>query len=611
MAGFYNDTFTDPNGTLLNSHTADSGETYTGGTGFKIQNNRLYSDNVSSPLSRPSGVTSTEGDKINIYFHKLTDAGNAGITYGDSTGGQFGYLVRVRDTQLLEIFSISFGSFTKITDYTFSIADNTDFKVTIEFSNTVNTKISIDDVVVIDVATAVPSVNGNVYFRQNQPSTTTTGYHIDKIEYVGQTPPYPNALYPVDVVASDSGHLQHHTADSGQLYDMNKGARIATNRLYFDDGAAGREATYIGVVDAATDIEYNIDLDLYRHTDAGNVGVAFGVADDWTTGWLLRSAPLSKIQLWGISSLGGALTFIDEYVHSTGDGASLPAVQAQVRSGQIEVFVGGVSRFTHATATTKEGRLLLRGNASVTDVTGYHLNSITYTSITNGAGGPLVYNDTFTTEANGLDSGTMLIADISRVTSAQTEADEVQAAAIELPVVVSANQTEAGDVQTAAILAPSSVAANQSEGGDVQTAAIAGTQTANVTAAQTEVAELQVAAIQVIDVANVSANQAETGDTQAADIDVVEPANVTSNQSESGDTQTANIGDVPTSIISATQTEGAEVQSASILVISPREVSANQVESGETQIAAVNTAGFTTPKHHMTLLAENRIMRVG
>lgn len=429
MADLYNDTFTAANGTTIGDHTADSGQSYSANTGYKIHNNRLYSDNITNNYTQVQGfTTSLDGFTITMSLRKLTDAGNMGITFGDTTGGQSGYLVRASNGQKIQFYSITFGpTFNLLDEHVFSIADDTDMVVKIVAGD--STSIYLDDVLIMTEVTSNPNIQGNLFVRQNLAISTTTGYHLDSLSYAPETPPYPSGTYTVDVEGTDSGYLQHNTATSGQTYGLNKGARLGAQGLYFDNGSSGEDFdSYIKVDGATTDTEYDIDFDFYKHTDTGNVGIHFAGDSTLSTGWLLRAVSANKIQLWESGgAYPAAYVFINEYVHATGDGASLPAVQAQVRSGQIEVFVGGVSRFTHSTVASKEGNIYLRGSSAVTSTTGYHLNDITYTSITDGSGGPLVYNDTFSLASTGTGVGILDVVGISGFATATASSATITA----------------------------------------------------------------------------------------------------------------------------------------------------------------------------------------
>lgn len=415
MAFLYFDNFTDANGTLIHNHTADTGQSYDTNAGFKVQDNRLYCDDVTDNYVEIIGAADL-GDYFTVTanFRKVSDAGNMGFVVGGITNG---WLVRITSGQSLQLWKISGGGFSNQGNYVFSAADGTDLKITFERENGVTfpdiqqiVKVSLDDVVRIQPVEQAHAIDAKLGFRCNSVISSTTGYHIDDITYFSDTPPYPEATYTVDVDANDVNYLQLMQATSGHFYTQNKGARVQNGRVFFDNVASGELPSYVQVLDATCDTEYDIDLDVYRHTDAGNIGVVFGADAALDKGWLLRASTSSGVQLWEYTvSPTKPNTLINTYTHSTGDGATLPAIKAEVRSGQIEVFVGGVSRFTHTTATSKEGNLLLRGNSVVNASTGYHLDSITYTAVTNGAGGPLVYNDTFTNLVQGSGSGTLEI----------------------------------------------------------------------------------------------------------------------------------------------------------------------------------------------------------
>ena len=404
MATPYFDFMVDANGTAIHNHTANSGQAYSTNAGFKIQDNRLYCDDISNNLVEvQSGFTTDATFKADLNFRKVTDAGNMGITFGDSGSGfANGYLLRVNAGQQLRLWSLN-----PLTDkgiYNFSIADGQDFKVTIDASPG-NIDIYLDDVLRLDPLVSPNSAAGKLFFRSNVVFSSTTGYHLDSIAVYEDTPPYPKATYTVDVDGTDSGYLQYHDADSGQTYGPTNSFRLGSDRAYFE----GASTTFVPVESAICDVEYDIDANFYKHTDAGSFGVLFGSDATLQTGFYVQATTSERIQLWEIVS--GSPNFRNSYTHGTADGNPIPVVHIEVRSGQIEVFVGGVSRFTHINAANKEGQMYFRGASAVTATTGNHLSDVTYTAITNGAGGPLVYNDTFTQDTLGVGSGTLEITD--------------------------------------------------------------------------------------------------------------------------------------------------------------------------------------------------------
>ncbi len=423
MATFYRDTFTDADGTLIHNHTAETGHAYGTNTGFKIQNNRLYVDNATVKYAQALGVvTEDTTTKVVLTYRKLTDAGNLGITLGDTTGDQTGYHIRISVGQVLQLWQISSGSYTLLDSYVFSIPDDTEFTVRVETENpsptTVRTSVYMDDVLRIShepTFSTIPS-SGNLFLRGSVAVTTTTGYHLEDVRIVPDTPPYPVATYDLTAEVTRSSYLQQRQADTGQSYSINKALRVSPEGLYLASASSNQIGTILG---ATCDTEYDIELNLFQHThtDVHNFGVVFGSdTDDMSTftGFYLRGLYNKRVRL--LKYTAGSASVLGTYTHTTTDGSLIPAIKAEVRSNQIEVFVGGVSRFTAADSSSKEGSIHLRGTQAVTPTTGLHLDSITYTSVTDGAGGPLVYSDTFT-ETPASDSGALTVVDFTAVAS--------------------------------------------------------------------------------------------------------------------------------------------------------------------------------------------------
>jgi len=405
MATPYFDFFTDTNGTQIHNHTADSGQSYSTNTGFKVQDNRLYCDDITNNLVEVQSYTTDTTFKADLNFRKVTDAGNMGITFGDSGSGfADGYLLRVNAGQQLRLWSL--GPLTDKGTYNFTIADGQDFKVTIDASPG-NVDIYLDDVLRLDPLVSPNTAAGKMFIRSNVVASSTTGYHLDSLAVYADTPPYPVEDYTVDVDGTDHGYLQYHTSDSSHTYAPNKGLRLDTNRLFTEDATIVETA----VEGAICDVEYDIDMNFYRHTDTGSIGVIFGSDATLQTGFYLQATTPGRIGLWEFVS--GTPTFRAAYSHGVADGNPIPVTHAEVRSGQIEVFVGGVSRFTHVTAVNKEGQMYIRGAGNTTATTGNHMSDVSYTAITNGAGGPLVYSDTFTQETTGVGAGTLSIVDVA------------------------------------------------------------------------------------------------------------------------------------------------------------------------------------------------------
>ena len=181
-----------------------------------------------------------------------------------------------------------------------------------------------------------------------------------------------------DNFTDTNGTLIHnHTSDSGDSYGTNSGLEIQSNRLVCTD-ATTRLTQVTGFT---SDSEYTIDLDYYKYTNAGTLGIVFGnstVTTDVSDGYNLRIHTTGKIQLYTFSS--GFPTLLGEHNPLESDGTQLDTIRLKVSATDITVDYGATTDVITSsnTAHTRAGPLYIRAIVAATSSTGHHLDAITY-----------------------------------------------------------------------------------------------------------------------------------------------------------------------------------------------------------------------------------------
>lgn len=167
------------NGTIANTLTSDSGATYTGGSGFKIQDNRLYCDNITVPLLLIS-QTFPATYELDLNIHALSLAGNAGIiavcdgTYDDS------FLIRASSTNI-QMYNYTAGSPALVGEYAHGVTTGALPTIRVQVSPT-KVALVINDVEEIAYTGITNSATLNrIAYRCNSATTSTTGFHVESL----------------------------------------------------------------------------------------------------------------------------------------------------------------------------------------------------------------------------------------------------------------------------------------------------------------------------------------------------------------------------------------------------------------------------------------------
>lgn len=181
----YLDNFTDPNGTLIESHTADSGHKYATGSEFKIQDNRLYGDlpdgTYFTRVLESDGVTDyVSGDEFDLEFdyRLLANQGNLGF-YVCATDTDNAYFVFVLNGASLVLRSIVGGSTTTLHSEAVSSVAASTGAVRLEVRDT-TVELFLNGTSVFSTTNTDQTRAGKVYIRTSSPEGPTSGWHFDR-----------------------------------------------------------------------------------------------------------------------------------------------------------------------------------------------------------------------------------------------------------------------------------------------------------------------------------------------------------------------------------------------------------------------------------------------
>lgn len=184
MATFVNDTFTDTNNTNVESHTGETGATWTEHTSYtsgnsKIQTNRAYCATASSCLYA-SGAPATAEYDVTAVMRCLSGAGNQGPAGRIDTGANTMYFARWDAVAAgWQLFRISAGTATQLgSTVSFSPSAGTDYTVLLEIRDAAK-KVFVDGVEQISNSNNTITAAGKAGFRSSTAASTTTGFHID------------------------------------------------------------------------------------------------------------------------------------------------------------------------------------------------------------------------------------------------------------------------------------------------------------------------------------------------------------------------------------------------------------------------------------------------
>jgi hypothetical protein len=182
---FLNDTFTGTDGTNLESHTGETGATWTveaGGwtTSAKLQSNRVYGNGISRAYYA-SGIPASADYDVETAIRVVTKATTAGPCGRMSTSADTHYHARISGASpVIQLIKRVAGAETLLGSFTpASPADGSDHTIRLSMRSTALT-VYYDGVSVITATDSDITAAGRAGIRLGA-STTTGGYHIDSI----------------------------------------------------------------------------------------------------------------------------------------------------------------------------------------------------------------------------------------------------------------------------------------------------------------------------------------------------------------------------------------------------------------------------------------------
>lgn len=190
------------------------------------------------------------------------------------------------------------------------------------------------------------------------------------------------AIVYTDNFTDTNGTLIHnHTADTGQSYSTNTGMEIQSNRVLFTN-----TTTKIAKIESMTlATDYTIELDLYKHTNAGNIGINFGVTTSTATdvgyGIYFRVLSNGDLSLVRVNQFGSFALWT--WNPGVADNTALSTVKLEVTTGGgtgrgIRVFYGGVEQHFNESTVSAGDSLYIRSFTAVTSTTGHHITRLEY-----------------------------------------------------------------------------------------------------------------------------------------------------------------------------------------------------------------------------------------
>lgn len=175
--------------------------------------------------------------------------------------------------------------------------------------------------------------------------------------------------------------IHNHTADTGQAYSTNTGFEIQSNRLVATDTTT-KITKVEGMVLGAN---YMIELDLYKFTNAGNIGISFGVtnvtATDVVHGYFFRVLSNGDLSLVIVTQFGAFTQWT--WNPSAANNSALSTIRLEVTTGGgtgkgIRIFYGGVEQHFQETTVQPGDHLYIRSWEGVTATTGHHIDRLEY-----------------------------------------------------------------------------------------------------------------------------------------------------------------------------------------------------------------------------------------
>ena len=202
----------------------------------------------------------------------------------------------------------------------------------------------------------------------------------------------------LDNFTDTGGTLIHnHTPDtSGNSYGTNAGMIIRSNRLAHESGTV-RTSLINGVTVGS---QYTIELDYYKFTNAGDLGVLFGnptiSGGDLGNGYLLRVSSTGVIELYF-----KVISFVlrGSYDPAESDGTALSQIKLTVdtTAPNIKVYYGGTEIIDYSPASMNSGgSIYLRGLGGATSSTGHHLDTLRIADGIPATAAPIISNQTAT-----------------------------------------------------------------------------------------------------------------------------------------------------------------------------------------------------------------------
>ncbi len=190
VTDFLLDTFTDTNGTNLQSHTGETGATWTQGfatNNATINSNKLYENGSGVCLYLCSGVGSTADYSVqtDIVFDSVITGQGLTIDARMSTNQQNGYRVRVTDSSLdlvIVVSNVETPIGTGVVSESWATA--TPYRILFTLTGTSLT-VKLNGTQTHTATDAVYSTAGRVgiiYFDSGTGGSTSTGIRVDRME---------------------------------------------------------------------------------------------------------------------------------------------------------------------------------------------------------------------------------------------------------------------------------------------------------------------------------------------------------------------------------------------------------------------------------------------
>lgn len=244
-----NDTFTDTAATLLQSHTGETGATWTKHGSYSSGSAQISANGTRLAITATncayyaSGVPSSADYTINAYGHViLADNGEMTIAGRMSTGADTFYWARLQNSTL-SLFKRVAGSFTQLgSNVTYHTTTGQDLKLTLDMSGT-TIRLLVDDVEQINQTDSAISAVGRAGFRTTTTASDAAGIPVDRFEVTEAGATYTlSGSGSIVLSGSDTGLTFTGTtftlSGSGAIVLSGSGAGIAvTNPVYTLSGS--------------------------------------------------------------------------------------------------------------------------------------------------------------------------------------------------------------------------------------------------------------------------------------------------------------------------------------------------------------------------------------